>query len=368
MSPQMPTDRHIVLPTILPGAEMTDELRAYFKMLGVKDGRHSTYAVVLQALGQCRAQNVIPRSLTHLFAVVGRDTRNTTYSAFTKKRANNADHDSVRERREVLRWLASFGPKFAVIDVQAPPRRGLVLKACLGTPCGLMPVSVRREEQSPKLLTELWNELQQASLTLPLVTTSMEALPLDVVLEATTVLRFDHFAVVSPFYRPSDKSKVRIEWIHPAPVDAGLGFSDSLQSCGKLVVPGGCTRFAVIRVNEEISYFAFGPSLRNNYYLQSVLPEGHVVTFQRLKERAAAFDSAQVGLGAWPIEQLRIAPKAFSAYARIGHAAVMAAGFTLFSNPAAAKNPEPNDWTRIYYAWDKDMNQRGKEADDSGTE
>jgi len=368
MSRQLPTDRHVVLPMVLPGAEMTDELRAYFKMLGIKEGRHSTYAVTLQALGECRKKNVIPTSLTHLLRVVGRDSRNTTYGAYNRTRARNADHDSVRERREVLRWLASFGPKFAVIDVQAPPRRGLVLKACLGIPGGLTPVSVKREEQSPKLLTELWNELQQASLSLPLVTTSMEALPLDVALEASTVLRFDHFGVVSPFYRPSDESKVSIEWIHPAPADGGLGFADSLQSCGKLMVPGGCARLAVVRVNEAIPYFAFGPTLRNNYFLQSVSPEGHRVTFERLKERVAAFDSVQVGLDAWPIEQFRMAPKAWPGYTRIGHAAVMAAGFTLFSNPAAAKNPEPNDWTRIYYAWDKDMNQRGKEADDSGTE
>lgn len=360
MNSQVPSEEHpqapdfrenVILPPSLPSLELTAELETYLNTLGVKKGRRSTYAGALHAFGEACRSDPFPRSLTDLFASIGIDAKDSLYGAFNERRAKLAHHDTVRERHEMLGWLGNFGPKFILVEVESPPRCGQMLKAALGASCGLTPAAAPRKEDHHDLVAALWTEMGQASLALPLLTTASNPLALDTVLEASTRMSFDHFAVVDPFYLPQPASGVAVEWTHPAPAELGLGFADSLYSSGA-IVGNGPARFATLTINESTQYGAYGPSAGNGYCMQRVLPEGAEATVEKLKQRVQALDSTQLSLEGWQIESLRVSPSARHANARTIHANVMAHGFALFDMEAAQRRV-PSVYKKIYRAWDR---------------
>jgi hypothetical protein len=343
---------HVVVPHALANAQLTDELGAYFDELGIGWGRHSTYDGSTRAWGAAYQCEQFPSTPAALFRLIGMETQDSTYGAFTGKRAKEGHHHTVRERRETLRWLADFAPKFTLVEAQAPRGRGHVLKAALAIPCALVPVAAPRQEDGRDPLARLWSEMCQAELPLPLLTTGIGSLTLDTMLEGSTRMAFDHFARVDPFYMPEAPS-LRIEWTHPTNADPGLGFADNLHSCGT-AINGSSAKIATLTVNKSTLYYAYGPTRSANFYLQRFLPEGRKATVEKLKQRILAVDPvAQLSLAAWPIERFRTAPKAPHGHARVIHSNVVAHGFPLFCDRATAMEPAPCDYTKLYGAWDQ---------------
>lgn len=358
MSEPLPRLRSVVVPTKLDSGALSEPLGQYLKTVGVQPGRQTTYSGMLFVLGASLGEGRMPGSLAGLFSLVGWDTKHSVYGAFTETRAQKANHDTVRERREVLWWLGGFAPRFIIVDIKATGKQAKVLKACLALPVGMCPVALRRSD-GEDLIGEMWTELSQAAFDkLPLVTTSLEPLVLETVLAASLKWSFDHFAVVDPLYEPASDAAVTLDWGQPAFAD-GLGFSDRLQSSGVLV-RGGKAHVGWIKVDGSVTYLAYGPSPAGRYYLQRLRSGGARETMAVLRVRATALDHTHLVLDGWPIESLAMRRSARFSYARVGHAVVMASGYSLARHgqptaPAAL----PEDWTRIYEAWgDPAMNAR----------
>lgn len=351
--PDLRVRDHLVQPPVLTSPDVTAELEAYFRLLGVRKTQRSAYATFMHAYGNCSLCDSEQTTLTDLFGTVSIDKKHTAYGAFTKERSRRAHDHSMLERRETLRMLWGLRPKLALVEVKAPPRRGRVLKAALGIRCGLVPSALRRQEDASSALSlvdGLWSELSGASLPMPIVTTSLDWLTLESVLEASTRRSFDCFLRVDRFYRFEDGSPIRLNWLHPASGDERVGFGDSLQSAGVLQAHGAFIRR--FEVDGRARFIGYGPTPRGNYYAQRELPQGPTLTLSRLLDRARELDSLSVGLEDLLIERIRIAPSADKAYARVEHALAMSNAFALFTNKGATLNPEPGAWTHLYDNWD----------------
>jgi hypothetical protein len=345
--PRLHIHENVVFPPANTRPEANQDLEQYFEILKIGRGRRPTYAAAVDAF-EAFGHDPHPNTLAGLLRVIGIDTNHTYYGAFTEKRARQAHHDTVKERRRMFHWLGGFGPSFVLVEAETPRPQQQTLKAAMALLCALMPAFACRASDGNDPVGELRRELIQATLSLPFVTAGTEPLTLDMLLEASTRMDFDHFAVVDPLYRPASPS-VTIEWTQPANVDAGLGFADSLHGCGSLVGHGPM-RSATLRIGEEL-YFALGPSPRSKYYMQRLLPTGSRQTWKIFGERIRAADEIELGLQPWSIERLRIAPRAKHAHIRVSHANVMAHGLSLFCNPKEAHNPAPSAWSKFYQAW-----------------
>jgi len=347
---------HIVQPAVLASAKLTDDLRVFFKTLSVLKGRQSTYASWMHAYGNTSLANKEVTTLADIFASVDLGNKDVHYEAFNEGRAHLAHHDSVRERRESLHWLGRvLRPKLALVELKAPSRRGNVLKAALGLRCGCVLTGLRRQEDAeasdrPDLVQGLLLELESVSLSLPLITTSLDSLTFESMLAASTVCDFDCFLRVDPLFLAGRGSRVRLDWRQPGPADDGVGFLDSLRRAGGQD-HDTVAYFRPFEVDRRVRFFGIA-TRSGNCWAQRELPQGPAVTLKLMLARARALDSVDIGLGDTLVERIRLAPRAHKGYPRVQHAITMSGMFSLFSNLAAAKDPAPNNWTRLYDDWD----------------
>lgn len=352
----------VLLPRPDAPAERSPTSDAFFDELGIRT-RRATYEPWLGICAASLAAGVMPASRRELVELAGRDYDNhsSVYKALDLTDAHRARADTAAHRRSSLMWAGRQAPMFAAVHA-VEHDDALVVKAGLALTAGVLPFALASTRHADDPMQAVWADIGMLGRPVTLVCAVEDPLTLETLLAASTIMSFDCFAAVDPFYLPGPGAPVRLQWGGPAEADE-LIFADVLQRIGTPV--GGSRSFAhhvrvharAHRAGSGAEYLVHGPSPTGRYWMQRRLGTWRETT-DALRTRARALDRLEITLASWVAERLRIRKSSISSAERLEHIFALASMFALHSGFWPRPGPQLDAWLTACRAWRHDESEQ----------